>query len=308
MEIKIGPCDEGKTIRNLLRNDLGFSSSMLKKVKFTPGGITVNGEFRTVRYELRLGDILAVGIEDTEEDVSPYIIPVDLPLEIVCRTKDFTVINKPPHMPAHPSFGHRDDTAANALAFMNNGEPYVFRPVNRLDRDTSGAMLVANTKLSSYTLNKDMAEGNIHKKYIAAVDGVLPVKEGEIATYMRRVDSSVIKREVCAANEGGKLALTRYKVLCENCGRSLVSVSPMTGRTHQIRVHFAHLGAPVTGDSLYGSPSDGIDRQALHSSHISFPDPSTKRTVEFKAKLPCDMKSLISEYFGEIAEGILYDE
>ena len=298
MEIVINKSNEGKTIRSLLQTDMGFSSSMLKKVKFSPGGITVNGEFRTVRYELVEGDVLNVRTEDSEDDVSPYIIPVDLPLEIIYKDEYYTVINKPPHMPAHPSFGHRDDTAANALAFLNSGTPYVFRPVNRLDADTSGAMIVANSKIASYTLNKVMSEGKIRKTYVAVLDSRLREKEGVIDTYLRRVDESIIMREVCDADGGGKRAITEYKVLFENNDRTLVAVYPVTGRTHQIRVHFSHAGAPLIGDTLYGGESELIGRQALHAAKVSFFDPFKGDAVEYSASFPNDMRELVIKLFG----------
>ncbi len=299
MDIRITSRESGKTIRSLLRGELGFSSSMLKKLKFSDGGILVNGEFRTVRYELCEGDVLSVAVEDSESDVSPYIIPVDLPIEIAYSDEFLTVVNKPPFMPSHPSFGHREDTVANALAYLNKGKPYVFRPVSRLDANTSGAMIVANSKLSSYTLNKSMAEGDIHKTYIAVLDGVLAQKYGTVETYLRRVLDSVIEREVCRENDGGKLAITRYEVLCENAGRSLVRAFPVTGRTHQLRVHFAHIGAPITGDSLYGSASEAIPRHALHSCRVSFVHPASAQRLEITAGLPDDISSVISRYFGD---------
>ena len=309
LKIIIERSDTGKTIRSLLQNDLGFSSSILKKVKFSPGGITVNGEFRTVRYELTEGDVLNVKIEDVEEDVSPYIIPIDIPLEIIYSDDNYTVVNKPPHMPAHPSFGHRDDTVANALAFLNLGVPYVFRPVNRLDADTSGAMIVANSKLASYTLNKAMSEGKIHKTYIAVLESLLPQKEGVIDTYLRRVGDSIIKREVCDPSGGGKRAITKYKVICEKAGKTLVVVYPVTGRTHQIRVHFSSIGAPLSGDTLYGGENGLIGRQALHALKTSFFDPFSSENVEYIAKLPNDMKEIVCDVFGkeamEIIDGII---
>lgn len=303
MDIRITSREAGKTIRSFLRGDLAFSSSMLKKLKFSDGGILVNGEFRTVRYELCIGDVLSVAVEDSEDDVSPYIIPIDLPIEIAYSDEFLTVVNKPPFMPSHPSFGHRDDTVANALAYLNRGRPYVFRPVSRLDANTSGAMIVANSKLSSYTLNKSMAEGEIHKTYIAVLDGVLAQKSGTIETYLRRVPGSVIEREVCRENEGGKLSITRYEVLCENGGRSLVRAFPVTGRTHQLRVHFAHIGAPVTGDSLYGNASEDILRHALHSFRVSFVHPASARQFEITAGQPDDISSVITRYFGDFKIG-----
>lgn len=303
MDISITSREAGKTIRELLRSELGFSSSMLKKLKFSDGGILVNGEFRTVRYELREGDVLSVAVEDSADDVSPYIIPVELPLEIAYSDEYLTVVNKPPFMPSHPSFGHRDDTVANALAYLNRDKPYVFRPVSRLDSNTSGAMIVANSKLSSYTLNKSMVEGKIHKTYIAVLDGVPAQKSGTVETFLRRVPDSVIEREVCGENEGGKLAITRYEVLCESGGRSLVQAFPITGRTHQLRVHFAHIGAPITGDFLYGSASEDIPRHALHSLKVSFMHPASIHQTEVMADLPDDISSVIKRYFGDFKIG-----
>lgn len=299
MEILIDKSNAGKTIRSLLRDDLSFSSSLLKKVKFSPGGITVNGEFRTVRYQLAEGDRLSVAIEDRPEDVSPYITPVELPIGIIHEDDQMIVVNKPPFMPAHPSFGHRDDTVANALSFLYSDKPYVFRPVNRLDRDTSGVMIVARSKTASYTLNREMAQGNIRKTYLALAEGSLPQKQGVIETYMRRVADSVIMREVCSAGEGAKRAITKYKVLLEGGGASLVAVCPITGRTHQIRVHFAYAGAPIVGDSLYGSPSDLINRQALHAFSVSLNHPENGEPSVYKAELPEDIKNVICRYFGE---------
>ncbi|MBR4881324.1 MAG: RluA family pseudouridine synthase, partial [Clostridia bacterium] len=141
MNIEVTTDIAGITIREYLRGRLGYSSAMLKKLKFTDGGIKVNGKFVTVRHVLSVGEVLSLMSEDREDDVSPYIIPYDLPIDVVYEDEHITVVNKPPFMPAHPSFGHRDDTVANALAFRYKDFPYVFRPVNRLDRDTSGVML-----------------------------------------------------------------------------------------------------------------------------------------------------------------------
>ena len=299
MDIIIDESNAGKTIRTLLRGDMGYSSAMLKKLKFSPGGILVNGEFRTVRYELKEGDVLSLASEDTEEDVSPYIIPIELPIGIVYSDEHLTVVNKPPFMPSHPSFGHRDDTVANALAFIKRPDPYVFRPVNRLDRDTSGAMIVANSRLAAYTLYRSMVGGDIGKKYIAILDGIMSEKEGIIETYLRRCGDSIIKREVCGENEGGKKSVTRYKVLYEANGHSIVKASPETGRTHQLRVHFAHSGAPITGDDLYGSASPNISRQALHAYELTFPHPQTKEIMTVFADIPEDIAKLAGSLFGE---------
>lgn len=286
----------GKTIREYCRGDLGFSSSMLKKLKFSENGILINGSFVTVRHILKEGEILSLALEDKEEDTSPYIIPVDIPIEILYSDKDLTAVNKPPNMPAHPSFGHRDDTVANALAYLNRGKPYVFRPVNRLDRDTSGVMLVANSKTAAYTLYKSMTGGLIKKTYIALLEGHLNKKRGVIESYMRRCEDSIIKREECPRGEG-KYARTEYRVMAESESYSLVEAHPETGRTHQLRLHFASSGAPIVGDSLYGKSSEFIDRHALHASEvrIKFSPDSDELTV--KAPLPDDIEKLCRRFF-----------
>ena len=199
-------------------------------------------------------------------------------------------------MPAHPSFGHRDDTVANALAYLNRGKPYVFRPVNRLDRDTSGVMLVANNKTAAYTLYKSMTGGLIKKTYIALLEGHLNKKRGVIESYMRRCEDSIIKREECPRGEG-KYARTEYRVTAESERYSLVEAHPETGRTHQLRLHFASSGAPIVGDSLYGNPSEFIDRHALHASEVKIRLSPDSDELTVKAPLPDDIEKLCRKFF-----------
>lgn len=304
MEIVIDKEIAGKDIRTLLRQDMGFSSAMVKKLKFTEGGILVNGGFVTVRYELREGDVLALAVEDRQEDVSPYIIPVELELPVLYEDDALTVVNKPPDMPSHPSFGHRDDTVANALAWRYRGQTYVFRPVNRLDRDTSGVMLTSNTKLASYRMFLAMQGGEIRKSYIAVAEGVPPQKQGRIEGYMRRTADSVIERQVCPAEDpGAQLAITEYRVLAENGRNSVILASPITGRTHQIRVQMTSVGCPLCGDTLYGGESPFIRRHALHAVLTSFPHPDGRR-MTVRAPLPADMTELIRALFHDRAYSI----
>lgn len=299
MDIIITSAEAGKTIREYLRGDLGYSSAMLKKLKFTDGGITVNGSFVTVRHVLRENEVLSLMSEDRVEDVSPYIIPSDVFIDVIYEDEYITAVNKPPFMPAHPSFGHRDDTVANALAARYKDVPYVFRPVNRLDRDTSGVMLTANSRLASYKMYRLMTEGRIKKTYIAVLDGVPAERCGRIESYMRRREGSIVEREECTPGEGGKYALTEYRILLSDGTRCIVEASPVTGRTHQLRVQFAGIGCPITGDSMYGKEAETIPRQALHAVSSVFPHPQTGDTLSLTAKIPDDMRSLIARYFGE---------
>ena len=293
MDIIINNNYEGKLIREVLKKDLGYSMNLIKKLKFSPDGIKVNGEWVTVRYVLKKGDVLSLATEDKPGDVSPYIIPAELPIEVLYEDEYLTAVNKPYNMPAHPSLGHKLDTVANALAYRYKDSTYVFRPVNRLDRDTSGCMLTANTKDASYKLYSSMVNGDIHKTYIAVLDSVPAQRDGVIETYMHRRENSIIEREVCSADaDDAKPAVTRYRVLLEKGGKCLVAAFPITGRTHQIRVHFAYLGCPVAGDTLYGRENEFISRHALHSWRTAFPHPSDGREIKVTAPLPEDMAAL----------------
>ncbi len=305
MTIEISTADAGKNIRELLRRDMGYSSGMLKKLKFKENGITVNGSFVTVRYVLREGDVLVLKSEDTEADVSPYIVPVDIDIPVIFEDEHLTVVNKPPHIAAHPSLGHRDDTVANALAYRYSGKPYVFRPVNRLDCDTSGLMITANTKLAASKMYRVMTGGGIHKAYIAVLDGELETGSGVIRTFIRRCADSIVKHEICDEGEGGREAVTEYTVAARGHGHTVLIGCPVTGRTHQLRVHFATLDTPITGDTMYGSASGMIPRQALHAAWLKIPHPSDGRILTLHAPLPDDMSELISAIFGQESEEII---
>ncbi|MGN1410777.1 MAG: RluA family pseudouridine synthase [Eubacteriales bacterium] len=293
MEIIINNNYEGRLIREVLKKDLGFSVNLIKKLKFSPDGIKVNGQWVTVRYELKRGDMLYLATEDKPEDVSPYIIPVQLPLDVIYEDEYVTAVNKPYNMPSHPSLGHKLDTVANALAYRYSGSAYVFRPVNRLDRDTSGCMLTANTKDASYKMYSAMVDGRIHKTYIAILDAVPEQREGVLESYMHRRSESIVEREECPPDApDAKLAVTEYKVICEKDGKCVAAAYPITGRTHQIRVQFAAVGCPVAGDTLYGSKSDFIDRHALHSWRTVFPHPADGHEVEVRSPIPDDIEFL----------------
>ena len=303
MDIFIDERLDGETVLAVIKNTLPISYAHLKHLKFMERGILVNGEHATVRRVLRKGDILSLATEDTAEgEECGRVIPNgELSLFIAYEDGDCVIPSKPSDMPTHPSHGHIDDTVANALAFMANsrGEPFVFRPVNRLDRNTSGLLIIAKNRISAGILSKAMTEGRIHKVYIALLEGELPQSEGYIDTYMRRTAESIIVRENCKEGEGGDRALTKYRVLLTKNGYSAVAASPITGRTHQLRVHFSGLGAPILGDDMYGEKSPHIDRQALHSALLSFPRVSDGERIVALSPLPEDMKRAAVELFGE---------
>ncbi len=309
MDILIDNTIAGKTIKQLLLGEMGYSSRMLKRLKFSPDGILVNGQFKTVRYELKEGDVLSIACEDTEDDTSPYIIPVDLKIGIAYEDEHLTVADKPHSMPAHPSLGHRDDTVANALAFRYDQKPYVFRPVNRLDRDTSGLMITANTRLAAFKLYQSMIRGNIKKAYIAILDSAPPKDSDMIVSYVRRCEDSIVKRRVCEENDpDAKIAITAYRTIAKTENHTVVLASPITGRTHQLRLHFSDLGCAITGDTMYGKESADISRHALHSAYTSFPHPQSQNIITLYAPLPEDMVKLLDDTTVEMIQSSLETE
>lgn len=296
MDIVIDETLNGVTVKEYLFSHLNYSAGIVKKLKFRENGICVNGAHATVRYTLKTGDVLTLNTEDSEEDTCPYMIPVDLPLKIAFEDDWVTVVDKPPMMPAHPSFSHRLDTVANALAFRYSDAPFVFRPVNRLDRDTSGLMLTSRTRLSASRLYEAMIGGKISKLYIALLSNTPEKKSGIIKTYMRREEGSIIRRCVCNEDdEKAKIAVTAYKELYSNDRVCAVAAAPITGRTHQLRIHFSHIGCPLLGDTMYGGDEELMTRHGLHSACLSFPHPETTEECRVFSPLPDDMRAPLGE-------------
>ncbi len=289
----IRPDEEGLTIFMLLKGREKMSSRTLKSLKFRDGGILLNGVHATVRQVLRAGDVLELAVEDREEDGSEAVVPRKLPIKIVYRDKSLTVCNKPPHMPTHPSHGHHDDTLANALAYLAHvkGEPFVFRPVNRLDGDTSGIVLTANDRIAAGRLFTAMKNGEIKKTYIAVVCGVPEPTRGLIDAPIARADEGILMRTVSSE---GREARTEYNTVAVSPDgkHSLVVLRPLTGRTHQIRVHMKYIGCPLVGDFLYGERSELIDRHALHAARMTFAHPDDGRSLTASAPLPDDLVRL----------------
>ena len=297
-ELLIDESRAGKRVFDLLRRELGLSNRMMTRLKQDEQGILVDGERVTVRYQLTAGQRLTLAVDDRVPAAG--ILPVNLPLELLAEDADFFAVNKPPAMPTHPSHGHYTDTLANALAYHCAvvGEPFVFRPVNRLDRNTSGVVLVARNQLAAGRLAASMQAGEIEKRYLALLDGDLAPDRGKICAPIRRTADSIITRQVCADGEGD-FALTRWRVMARGRGHTLVEAVPVTGRTHQLRVHFAYLGCSIHGDDLYGRAADDIARQALHAFSLDFPHPADRRPVHVTAPPPDDLRDCITAYFGK---------
>jgi 23S rRNA pseudouridine1911/1915/1917 synthase len=300
MLITIEPRFGGMTVREFVLSELGLSRGLLTRLKSLEKGILLNGERVTVRAVLHEGDTLLLETEDFDTDVNERIEPVDIPIEILYEDDEVVAVNKGAAMPTHPSHNHHNDTLANALAwrYKQMGIPFVFRAVNRLDADTSGIVLVARNRMAAFKMSNELSSGNISKRYIAVLDGVLEHREGSITAPIRRKSDSIILRECCREGEGD-YARTDYTLLCENGTFCAVEARPITGRTHQIRVHFAHIGLPLVGDYLYGKEGQcGMKRHALHAYKLSFNRPSDGKRIELTADMPEDIKTLYSEING----------
>ena len=301
MIYKISAEENGKTVKEVLRYGVGLSLAFTKQLKFLDNGIMLNGERVTVRKVVSEGDVLFLATEDIQRE--GVLTPVSIPLDIVFEDEYIVLPNKSANMPTHPSHNHRGDTLADALAYkyQEEGVPFVFRSISRLDRNTSGLVLIAKDRISASRLSDAMKSGNITKKYITILDGELQDDEGIIDTYIKREAESIIFRKVCSEGEGGDRAITKYKVLERRNGYSLVLASPITGRTHQLRVHFSYIGAPILGDDMYGSASPIITRHALHALSLQFVHPRTQEEMTAFAPPKEDLANLIVEIFGEDA-------
>ncbi len=303
MTFLIDSQNTGRTVLSFLRSTLHISGSALAALKRDERGILANGLHVTVRYILQEHDILFINEKDSFEHISENVDPVKLPLHILFENEDILVTDKPANMPTHPSHGHTDDTLANAVAYLykERGLPFVFRPIGRLDRNTSGISLMAKHGISASFLFYARQKQLIRKKYIAILVGNLESGQDyqTIHTYMRRQEDSIILRCVGSADEEGAFpAVTHWKTLfaCEYC--TVVEAIPETGRTHQLRVHFAHLGHPILGDNVYGSESPYIGRHALHAAYLAFPLPYGEKETAILSPPPPDMTAALKDCCG----------
>lgn len=278
-----------KNIRDFLKA-LGYSHPILTHLKRTENGIQKNGIWARVSDTIAPGDHIRIALVET--DSSDQILPVELPFPVVYEDEDLLIVNKPAGMPIHPSQGNHENTLANAAAwyFRQRQMPFVYRCINRLDRDTTGLVILAKNMYSASRLSTMVKNREIHRQYLAVAEGLVP-DHGIIDAPIGRVHGSTIEREVNF--ETGDRAVTHYARLDyknEN-GFSLVSLQLETGRTHQIRVHMNYIGHPLPGDFIYNPDYSIIKRQALHSSRLEFSHPVTGEPLHFTAPLPDDMKA-----------------
>lgn len=304
MNFTISELDNGKSVLSYLKNTVKMSGGNISYLKTLTDGIEVNGEHVTVRYVLNTGDVLSIHENDERDNVNENIIPCMMDLDIIFENENIIAVNKPPYMPTHPSHNHTNDSLANGLMYLfsKRETPFVFRAAGRLDRNTSGVVLVAKNRLTASLLYKYTSNFCVRKRYIALLLGEIACdnKMHRIDCPIKRQSDSIIVRVTCDKyDEGGQNAVTNYKVLYSSNGISLVDIYPETGRTHQLRVHFAHIGFPILGDSLYGYESEYISRHALHAVSIKIPKLFSNEPEEFYAEPAEDIKSAFYRITGK---------
>jgi len=269
---------DGRTMQEFLKSR-GFSQRTIIKLKHVKNGVTRRGELVRTIDAVYSGDEIRVVLEDAGGlEPNP-----DLKAGIAYEDEDVIVFDKPPYMAVHPSIKHSCDTLGNLFAAMFPDTP--FRALNRLDRNTSGLCVCAKNRLAAAALSK-----KVEKVYYAVVDGEMG--SGEIEVPIGRVEDSIIYRNV---TPNGQYALTLYEGIMHKNSRTLVRVILKTGRTHQIRVHFAYVGFPLCGDGMYGGDQSAIQRQALHCGEVSFTHPVSGKRITLTSELPEDIQALFDD-------------
>lgn len=274
--------EAGQTLRQFLRKQ-GYSQKLLAQFKHQ-GGLQVNGAFSRLIDPLTAGDCITVTCPVEHPSLKPN---PNLNIPIVYQDDDIILFNKPADMLTHPCARQFDDALGNY--FVALFPQLTFRPIGRLDRNTTGLCFVAKHRLAAAN-----AKESLYKTYYAILEGVLPDDSGTIDLPLVRVPGPTIKR---AVDINGQKAITHYQVLLKTDWHTLVAVRLETGRTHQIRAHFAAIQHPLAGDTLYGGSNRFLSRQALHCGHMSFAHPVTKKTMTCHAPLPQDMAALLPANF-----------
>lgn len=291
LALTVTPAQSGEKIDTLLRRELHLSGTVIRRVKWLENGILLDGARAITGQRVAAGQELSVLISDPDPKCD--MLPTPGPLDIVYEDADILVLNKAPGLSVHPGPGHFDDTLCNHIAwyYRQTGLLADIHLVHRLDRGTSGLIVVAKHSHAQERLKLQLHTPAFRRIYLAVCDGVPQPSEGLVDAPIGPVPSSLIARQV---DQAGQWARTRYQVLRTTNGRSLVELELDSGRTHQIRVHMAHLGCPLTGDFLYGTEDQSlITRPALHSAQLFLTHPVTGESLHWQLPLPVDMAALL---------------
>ena len=283
--------DSDESIKQILKNKFNMSDRFILKLK-SSNSIYINDVSVFINYKIQVNDILTI-IENSKEDSSNIVPNSNIKLNILYEDDFLLIVDKPSNLPVHPSILHYEDSLSNAVKYhFDKIDLYKkIRPVNRLDKDTSGIVIFAKNEYIQECLVKQMKQNVFKKKYLAVLSGILEKDSGTISAPIARKNNSIIEREI---REDGDLAISHFKVLERFNNMTLVEYTLETGRTHQLRVHSKYIGHPIVGDSLYGLQSPLISRQALHAYEVSFVHPINKEKMLIHSNLPDDIKRLVN--------------
>ncbi len=275
---------DGIRLKNYLRGYCGVSARLMTRLKRQPLGITNNGLHAIATDALKAGDLVKLRMPDDEKQIEP----IPYPLSVLYEDDDLLVVNKPADMPMYPTPGHDRDSLANAVSayYLKSGRKIGFRPVYRLDKDTTGLVVLAKNSFAAAYL-----AGSVKKVYYAICEGELS-GSGVINQPIGIKEGCRIQRTV---SEQGESAVTNWRTMGSSKGHSLLALELETGRTHQIRVHLSHLGHPLAGDDMYGGSREQIARQALHCGKACFCHPVTKKDIQIICDFPSDMLDMLRE-------------
>lgn len=285
----VTPEQAGRTVEEVLTGSLEVSRRMIQRLTRSQG-IRLNGKAAFLARKVRAGDVVAARVASREEATLP---PVRMDLAVLYEDAEVLVVDKPPHLLVHPTTPAHRDTLAHGVAhhLQMQGLETRVRPIHRIDRDTSGLVLFAKSSFAHQHLDRQLRERELKREYLALVDGVVAEESGEVDAPIGRHPFNPALRAV--SREGGEAALTRYRVVERYPSATLLQLELETGRTHQIRVHLAHVGHPLLGDLQYGGPRvPGLGRQALHAYRVRFRVPGRGDEVHCEAPLPADLEQV----------------
>jgi len=284
--------DDNRLIKRVARSKIGISSHQLARAKAL-NALCLNGESVHADHVVHTGDVITVSLIDDENDFE--ITPENVPVNVLYEDDDIIILDKEAPLATQSSPKQPDNTLENRMAYRyRDVENYVFRPVNRLDKGTSGLMCVAKHAHSQMKMSAQLHTPDFVREYLAVAEGIPSPLSGTIDAPIGKADGATVKREV---REGGKESVTHYETIKTNGNKSLIHLRLETGRTHQIRVHLQHIGCPVFGDFLYGTEREDAlpGRFALHSAYVRFTHPITGEVMEFSAPLPDALSRLMKK-------------
>ena len=299
--VTVEPGEDGVTVRRLLERRLGVSRKLLSRLKMTEEGLTLNGERVYTSHKVKTGDVVALRMEAERSD---DIMPQPMDLSIVYEDAYLLIVNKPVGIVVHPTHGHYTGTLANGVVhhWQEKGESVRFRPVHRLDQDTSGVVAIAKNGYIHQQLSEQLQRGEVDKAYIAYVYGTPDPRQG---TVNEPIDRNPDSPHVRIVTPTGYPSVTHYETVevYRSEAAAKIRLKLETGRTHQIRVHMQHVGCPLAGDRMYGLPVEAMGdwmldaeeaagRQALHAAELALTHPMTGERMRFEAALPADLERL----------------